>query len=226
MMLALPLFSFTAVDAVSVKVQQRRKSRLYSSLKSKIPFRRSESHTKTQMPKADKILPKSTPPADCVPDRSCGESAPAAPKQARSSVLWCSCSCFFFLWPFGGSYKGNPGTYWSSSGIYSIKSSGWQSRSRQSISIFFQSTPWFVLNFWSVDWLNSFSFLIRFVLYPLSFKAAIISLLNCSGIISRLLLHYSQIIRSRLHEIKCNNAQKIALIFVQYVNRIARDIVL
>ena len=54
--------------------------------------------------------------------------------------------------------------YWTGSLTNSIKSPGWQSSREQSISRFSHETPCLFLNFWRVDWLNSPSVRILFVL--------------------------------------------------------------
>ena len=64
------------------------------------------------------------------------------------------------------------------SGLYSSSSPGCNSSSLQNASIFSQETGLPSLSFCKVDWLNSFSFLIRYVEYPLSLRACRTLILN------------------------------------------------
>jgi len=64
------------------------------------------------------------------------------------------------------------------SGLYSSRSPGCISSILQKASIFSHDTGLPSLSFCKVDWLNSFSFLIRYVEYPLSLRACRTLILN------------------------------------------------
>lgn len=100
------------------------------------------------------------------------------------------------------------------SGIYSIKSPGWQSSKLHSLSMLSQFRPSPRRSFCNVDSASLFSFLILLVFHPFSFnrvststfhrKPMLASLLKC------LLLGLSlNIVFSIIHEIKCKYCTKM-----------------
>ena len=96
-------------------------------------------------------------------------------QQVSQGILSCSLSASFLcLLP---SEKENY-SFPAVSGLYSSRSPGCNSSSLQNASMFSHDTGLLSLSFCKVDWLNSFSFFIRYVEYPLSFRACKTLILN------------------------------------------------
>ena len=83
----------------------------------------------------------------------------------------------FFFMPFYRQRKKNQSLS-DVSDLYSSRSPGCISSSLQNASMFSHDTGLPSLSFCKVDWLNSFSFFIRYVEYPLSFRACRTLILN------------------------------------------------